>query len=159
MFCDLIRLRNKVFYIATMLLQVTGSCFARTNHILLSMRICASSFTITGTGNTLEQGSATYCPQARCSLSKHFTRAATFYCHPAHDLLLSFNTSLFLFSMIDMQQQTAKMILILFFEFLAKTFFVFILVFAMNSTKKKGQNIWRRPFFFLVFAINLIKKA
>ena len=34
-FRDLIRLRNKVFFIATLLLPVTGSCFALTNHVLL----------------------------------------------------------------------------------------------------------------------------
>ena len=38
-----------------------------------------------------------------------------------------------------MQQQTAEMILTLFFEFLAKTLLVFILAFAINSTEKKPE--------------------
>ena len=67
----------------------------------------------------------------RCGPPRHFTRPAIFYCHPARDL--------FLFLMIDMQQQTAEMILTLFFEVLAKILFVFILVFAMNSTKKRPK--------------------
>ena len=47
-------------------------------------------------GHTLQQESATYGPRAECNQPRHFTRPATFYCHPARDL--------FLFSMIDMQQ-------------------------------------------------------
>ena len=70
---------------------------------------------------------------------------------PAHDL--------FLFSMIDMQQQTAEMILTLFLEFLAETLFVFILVFAINSTEKRPE-FWRGPtfFFFVLYEFDQ-KKA
>ena len=69
-------------------------------------------------------GVGTYGPRAECGSSRHFTWPATFYCHPA--------CNLFLFSMIDMQQQTAEIILTLFLKLLPKN----------------GQNIWQRPFFF-----------
>ena len=71
--------------------------------------------------------------------------AKAFY--PARDLLLSSGPRPFPFSMIDMKQQIAEMILTLFFEFLAKTLFVFILVFAVNSTKKRPE-FWAKTFLF-----------
>ena len=39
----------------------------------------------------LWQGSATYGPQAKCGQSRHFTRPATFYFHPARDLFSFFH--------------------------------------------------------------------
>ena len=46
--------------------------------------------------------------------------------------------------MIDMQQQTAEMILSLFFEFLAKDW----LFLFWSSLSKKGLNLWRKLSFF-----------
>ena len=79
-------------------------------------------------------GVGTYGPRAECGSSRHSTWPATFYCHPA--------CNLFLFSMIDMQQQTAEIILTLILKLLPKN----------------GQNIWQRPFFFLVFGTNSTEK-
>ena len=81
-------------------------------------------------------------------LAKAFTRPATCYCHPAPDL--------FLFLMIDMQQQTAEMILTLFFEFLVKTLFVLFWS-SPRIRPKKGLNFWR-SLFFMVFAMNSTEK-
>ena len=104
----------------------------------------------------LDQGLAIY------GQPRHFTRLATFCCHPSRDLLLStgprpfsfFNDGFVAINRRNDSHLLTKTFFVVFatelFEnrsqFLAKTFFLFFLSLP-SIWRKKSQNFWRRPFF------------
>ena len=99
------------------------NCFRSQENILKTMFFCLMAFNVC----ILTQGSATYGPRAGCGPPRHFTRPATFYCHPARDLFF-FNDR---YAAINGRNDSH-----------------FTCWSSPSILPKKGLNFWQKPFFF-----------